>query len=140
MKITLSKEEMQYIAVAERFTKAPIKDCVEIEDRITFIVEKGKLGKAIGRNAKNIKGLENILRKEIKFVEYDTNTKNFIINLFKPYKLDNLLVKDENEKTKVHVTIHQKDKGKAIGKNGRNIKILREIAKRHHDVVELKVL
>jgi len=140
MKITLSKEEMQYIAVAERFTKAPIKDCVEMEDRITFIVEKGKLGKAIGRDAKNIKGLENIFKKEIKFVEYDTDKKNFIINLFNPYKLDNIVVKEENDGTKVHVTINQRDKGKAIGRNGRNIKILREIAKRHHDIVQLKVL
>ena len=113
---------------------------MDIEDRITFIVEKGKLGKAIGRNAKNIKGLENMLKKEIKFVEYDTNKKTFVVNLFKPYKLDSILIKDDDDATRIHVTINQKDKGKAIGKSGRNIKILREIAKRYHDVAELKVL
>jgi len=42
--------------------------------------------------------------------------------------------------TIVNVTISQDDKGKAIGKSGRNINILREIAKRHHDIVTLKIL
>jgi len=51
MKITLSQEEMSYIALAEDVTNAPIVDCVEMENRVTFIVEKGKLGKAIGKGA-----------------------------------------------------------------------------------------
>jgi N utilization substance protein A len=140
MKITLSNEEISYIALAEDVTKAPIIDCVEMENRITFIVEKGKLGKAIGKKAKNIKSLERMFKKEVKFVEYDTNKKTFIANLFKPYKLDEVVVMEGEDGTAVNVTITQNDKGKAIGKNGRNINILREIAKRHHDVVQLKVL
>ena len=140
MKITLSHEEMHYIALAEDVTGAPIIDCIEMEDRITYIVEKGKLGKAIGKNAKNIKTLEKMLRKEVKFVEYDKDKKSFITNLFKPYKLDEVVVMEGDEGTIVNVTITQDDKGKAIGKNGRNINILREIAKRHHDIVTLKVL
>jgi len=140
MKITLSHEEMHYIALAEDITGAPIMDCIEIEDRITFIVEKGKLGKAIGKNAKNIKSLEKMLKKEVKFVEYDNDKKSFITNLFKPYKLDEIVVMEGEDGTIVNVTITQSDKGKAIGKNGRNINILREIAKRHHDIIKLKIL
>ncbi|HDH81616.1 MAG TPA: NusA-like transcription termination signal-binding factor [Thermoplasmatales archaeon] len=140
MKITLSHEEMHYIALAEDVTGAPIIDCIEMEDRITYIVEKGKLGKAIGKNAKNIKTLEKMLRKEVKFVEYDKDKKSFITNLFKPYKLDEVVVMEGDEGTIVNVTITQDDKGKAIGKNGRNINILREIAKRHHDIIKLKIL
>jgi len=140
MKITLSHEEMHYIALAEDVTGAPIIDCIEMEDRITFIVEKGKLGKAIGKNAKNIKTLEKMLKKEVKFVEYDKDKKSFITNLFKPYKLNEIVVMEGDEGTIVNVTITQDDKGKAIGKNGRNINILREIAKRHHDIIKLKIL
>ncbi|KAA0004263.1 MAG: NusA-like transcription termination signal-binding factor [Thermoplasmata archaeon] len=140
MKITLSNDEMHYIALAEDITGAPIIDCIEIEDRITFIVEKGKLGKAIGKNAKNIKSLEKMLKKEVKFVEYDKDKKSFITNLFKPYKLDEVVVMEGEDGTIVNVTITQGDKGKAIGKNGRNINILREIAKRHHDIIKLKIL
>ncbi len=140
MKITLSNEEIRYIALAEDITKAPIVDCLELENRVTFIVEKGKLGKAIGKKAKNIKGLEKMMKKEVKFVEFDTDKKIFIKNLFKPYKLDEVVVMNGEGGTFVNVTITQNDKGKAIGKNGRNINILREIAKRHHDIVTLKIL
>ena len=140
MSITFSQEEMRYIALAEDMTGAPIVDCIEMDDRITYIVEKGKLGKAIGKSARNIKRLEKMLRKEVKFVEYDTDIRQFVGNLFKPYKLEEIMVIEGEDGPSVSVTITQDDKGKAIGKSGRNINILREIAKRHHDIVHLKVL
>lgn len=140
MSITFSQEEMSYITLAEDFTRAPLMDCIDIDDRVTYIVEKGKLGKAIGKSARNIKQLEKMLKKEVKFVEYDTDIKQFVINLFKPYKLEGVVVMAGEDSPSINVTITQKDKGKAIGKNGRNINILREIAKRHHDIVHLKVL
>jgi len=140
MSITFSQEEMCYIALAEDFTKAPLMDCIDIDDRVTYIVEKGKLGKAIGKSARNIKQLEKMLKKEVKFVEYDTDIKQFVVNLFKPYKLEEVVVMDGEDGLSIKVTTTQTDKGKAIGKSGRNINILREIAKRHHDIVNLKVL
>ncbi|MBC7081077.1 MAG: NusA-like transcription termination signal-binding factor [Thermoplasmatales archaeon] len=138
MKIKLTQEEMSYITIAEGFIRTPIIDCVGGEDRITFVVEKGKLGKAVGKDARNIKKLEEIFKKEVRFVEYDVDIKQFIINLFKPFKLDKIIF-DEKEK-RASVVVNPNDKGKAIGKDGRNIKIIREIAKRHHGIEELKVL
>ncbi len=138
MKIKLTQQEMHYMAIAEGFIHAPIIDCIERNDRITFIVAKGKLGKAIGKEAKNIKKLEQIFKKEVRFVEYDDDKKQFIINLFKPFKLDKVVVNEEENK--VSVVVNARDKGKAIGKDGRNITILREIAKRQHGIEEIKVL
>ncbi len=138
MKIKLTQQEMHYIAVAEVFTRAPIIDCVERENRITFVVAKGKLGKAIGKEARNIKKLEQIFKKEVRFVEYDDDKKQFIINLFKPFKLEKVVVNEEENR--VSVIVNAKDKGKAIGKEGRNINILREIAKRQHGIQDIKVL
>ncbi|HEC77400.1 MAG TPA: NusA-like transcription termination signal-binding factor [Thermoplasmatales archaeon] len=138
MKIKLTQQEMHYISLAEVIIGLPILDCIERDNRITFIVGKGKLGKAIGKEARNIKKLENIFRKEVKFVEYDDDKKQFIINLFKPFKLEKIVVNEENNK--VSVVVDSRDKGKAIGKDGRNINILREIAKRQHDIDEIKVL
>lgn len=129
---------MHYISIAEVIIGLPILDCIERDNRITFIVGKGKLGKAIGKDARNIKKLENIFRKEVKFVEYDDDKKQFIINLFKPFKLEKIVVNEESNK--VSVVVDSRDKGKAIGKDGRNINILREIAKRQHDINEIKVL
>ncbi len=126
------------MAIAEGITRAPIVDCVERDNRITFIVGKGKLGKAVGKEAHNIKKLEKFFRKEIRFVEYDEDIKQFIINLFKPFRLDRIVF--DEVKNIVSVVVNEHDKGKAIGKEGRNIKILREIAKRQHGINEIKVL
>ncbi|MCD6473407.1 MAG: NusA-like transcription termination signal-binding factor [Thermoplasmata archaeon] len=138
MKIKISQQEMHYMAIAEGLTRAPIIDCIERDNRITFIVAKGKLGKAVGKEASNIKKLEKFFKKEVRFVEYDEDKKQFVINLFKPFKVDRVVV--DEEKNKVSVVVNERDKGKAIGKDGRNIKILREIAKRQHGINELKVL
>ncbi|KAA0005821.1 MAG: NusA-like transcription termination signal-binding factor [Thermoplasmata archaeon] len=138
MKIKISQQEMHYMAIAEGLTRAPIIDCIERDNRITFIVAKGKLGKAVGKEASNIKKLEKFFKKEVRFVEYDEDKKQFVINLFKPFKVDRVVI--DEEKNKVSVVVNERDKGKAIGKEGRNIKILREIAKRQHGINELKVL
>ncbi len=138
MKIKISQQEMHYMAIAEGLTRAPIIDCIERDNRITFIVAKGKLGKAVGKEANNIKKLEKFFKKEVRFVEYDDDKKQFVINLFKPFKVDRVVI--DEEKNKVSVVVNERDKGKAIGKEGRNIKILREIAKRQHGIDELKVL
>ncbi|HDN50846.1 MAG: NusA-like transcription termination signal-binding factor [Thermoplasmata archaeon] len=138
MEIKLTQQEMHYISTVEPITGTPIIDCIERENRITFIVEKGKLGKAIGKQARNIKRLEKLFRKEVRFVEHDDDKQQFIINLFKPFKLEKVVVDEENNK--VSVVVDQRDKGKAIGKAGKNITILREIAKRQHGIEELKVL
>ncbi|MCD6512344.1 MAG: NusA-like transcription termination signal-binding factor [Thermoplasmata archaeon] len=138
MKVKISQQEMHYMAIAEGVVRAPIMDCIERENRITFVVPKGKLGKAVGKQAQNIKKLEKFFKKEVRFVEYDDDKKQFIINLFKPFKLERVVVDEENNR--VSVIVNERDKGKAIGKEGRNIKILREIAKRQHDIDEIKVL
>ena len=138
MKIKINQQEMHYMAIAEGVTRAPIIDCLERENRITFIVAKGKLGKAVGKEANNIKKLEKFFKKEVRFVEYDDDKKQFIINLFKPFKLDRIII--DEERNRVSVVVNERDKGKAIGKDGRNIKILREIAKRQHGIDEIKVL
>ena len=44
------------------------------------------------------------------------------------------------EENRVSVVVNARDKGKAIGKAGRNINIIREIAKRQHGIEEIKVL
>ena len=136
MDIVLTNEDMRCIAVAEGCAKTRIIDCINDSHRLIFVVEKGRLGKAIGKNAKNLAYLQKVFRKDVKFVEFDNDIEQFIKNLFKPYELTNIEIKNEG----IVVTVNPQDKGKAIGKEGYNIKLLREIAKRHHEIQQIKVL
>lgn len=46
---------------------------------------------------------------------------------------------DDEQMIRVRVQIKPEDKGKAIGKAGRNINVIRQLCRRHHNIVELKV-
>jgi N utilization substance protein A len=137
--IMLSNEEMQYINMASNVTKTHILDCLSIDDRIIFIVKKGHLGAAIGIKAKNLEKLRSLFKKTIKFVEFDGDKEKFVINLFKPYKVNNVTLEGENDSTVVKVDVDVSDKSKIIGKGGRNIEIIRSLARRHHSIKDVQI-
>jgi N utilization substance protein A len=137
--ILLSNENMQYINMVNKITKADILDCVITDDKLIFIVHQGQLGIAIGARAKNLEKLRNLFKKSIKFIEYNNDKKNFIINLCKPYKIKNLTLEGEGENIVAKVEVEVSDKSKIIGKSGRNIEIIRQLAQRHHNLKDVQI-
>jgi N utilization substance protein A len=130
---------MQFINMASNVTKTHILDCINLEDRIIFIVQKGQLGAAIGIKAKNLERLRSLFKKVIKFVEFDDNKEAFIINLFKPYKINNVTLEGEDDSLVAKVEVNISDKSKIIGKGGRNIEIIRNLARRHHAIKDVQI-
>jgi transcription termination/antitermination protein NusA len=155
--LNLSMETIGLITEAERRLRARIRDAIDEGERIVFITEKGHLGQALGKEAKNLQMMRDLLKKDVKFVEWDEDKQIFIRNLFKPYDVASIRLEsigvappaDPNHpeqpvETKVKiraiVEVEAKDKGKAIGKGGRNIASIRHIAKRHHEIDEVQVI
>lgn len=134
--ITLSNEEMQYITMASKYTQANILDCVEAEDRLVFVVEKGQLGVAIGSNAKKLERLRKLFKKNIRFVEFDKDKERFIHNLFKPYSVKEVVM-DGNV---ARVKVKSKDKSRSIGRGGKNIELIRRLAQRHHSIKDVQIM
>ena len=137
--IMLSNEAMQYINTASGILKIDILDCVIIEDKLVFIVKKGQLGAAIGIKAKNLERLRGLFKKNIKFVEFDDDKEKFIINLCKPYKLNNVTLAGTEDSIIAKVEVNVSDKSKIIGKSGRNIDLIRKLANRHHSIKDVQV-
>ena len=156
--VTLSQETIGLITEAEKRLRARIKDAVDEGERIVFITEKGHLGQALGKEAKNLQMMRDLLKKDVKFVEWDEDKQVFIRNLFKPFDVASIRMEtlgvappaDPNSpesaqpemkiKIRAIVEVEAKDKGKAIGKGGRNISSIRHIAKRHHQIDEVQVI
>ncbi len=154
--LNLSMEAIGLITEAEKRLRARIKDAVDEGERIVFITEKGHLGQALGKEAKNLQMMRDLLKKDVKFVEWDDDKQIFIRNLFKPFdvatiRMEALQVAIPGEmdaegqpvtkvKIRAIVEVEAKDKGKAIGKQGRNISSIRHIAKRHHEIDEVQVV
>ena len=137
--IMFSNEDMQYINMAINVTKTNIMDCLNLEDRVIFIVQKGQLGAAIGIKAKNLERLRSLFKKTIKFVEFDEDKEKFIINLFKPYKVNNITLEGDDESIVAKVQVDISEKSKIIGKGGRNIELIRNLARRHHSIKDVQI-
>ena len=137
--ILISNQEMQYINMASKITNTHIMDCLNFDDRIIFIVQKGQLGAALGVKAKNLEKLRNIFKKTIKFVEFDSDKERFINNLCKPYKINNITLEGEDDSVVAKIEVDISDKSKIIGKAGRNIEIIRKLASRHHSIKDVQI-
>ena len=137
--ITLSNDAMQYINMASNLVKIDILDCMIADDKLIFIVKKGQLGAAIGIKANNLERLRRVFKKNIKFVEFDSNKEKFIFNLCKPYKINGIVLEGEGELTIARVTVDHSDKSKIIGKGGKNIEIIRKLAHRHHSIKDVQI-
>lgn len=125
--------------MASRVTKADILDCLINDDQLVFIVKKGQMGAAIGRKAKHLEKLRSMFKKNIKFVELVDNKKQFMKNLFKPYNVEKIELKGEEENPVVRVKVKPGDKAKVIGKNGNNIETIRKLASRHHNIKDVQI-
>jgi N utilization substance protein A len=158
-KIILSNKLMHYIAKAEeivermafkqlirerrikKIPKVKVKDCVEEEDRIIFVVEKGQLGLVLGKRANNLEALKKEFKKDIKIIEYDQDPAKFVENIFKPYKIEGISIDYQpGGKIIAQVLASPEEKGKLIGKSGRNVRSANLIASRHTEVNEVRVI
>ncbi|MCD6410821.1 MAG: NusA-like transcription termination signal-binding factor [Thermoplasmata archaeon] len=138
--ITLSDEEIRRIRVASDVTKVDILDCVEADDRIVFVVRKGLIGFALGKNARNLEILRNLFKKNIWFVEFDENEENFIRNLFKPFEVKSVTIERVGNRNVAKVEVKQREKSRIIGKGGKNVQLMRALAKRHSSVDDIQIL
>ena len=134
MSVRLTEEEMRYISLFERMTEAVVRDCVERDDTVVFVVESGEMGKAIGKGGANIDRVRRSINKNVEVVEYSEDEAEFVANAFQPAAIEAVEVNDEDEGGKVaYVEVNESDKGLAIGKDGENIETAKHLAQRHYE-------
>lgn len=126
---------IQLISAFERITRSRVHDClkIDLEDgpEVLFLIDKGGMGKAIGKGGENIKKAEDMIGCRIKVFEYSENEAEFVKNLVPLAKS----VKVENGKALIKAA----KRGAVIGKGGSNIKILKQILERNSSIREIEV-
>jgi N utilization substance protein A len=140
--IKLTSREMRYIALFQSITGATVKDCIVDSDlnRIIYVVKEGSIGMAIGKRGKNIHYLEKITGKKHEVIEHSDNPAQFIKNALKPAKVDEVRITERMDgKTIAVISVNPKDKGVAIGKNGRNAERIRFLAKRYFQIQNVSI-
>ncbi len=135
--IKYTQQEMGLINHFEKETKTTIKDCIIEPNSITFIVKKGDIGKAVGKQGSIIKRIKKEIGKEVNVYEHSDKPEEFIKNLLFPVNIKNIEIQNNTETVKVK----KKNKKRAIGKEKKKIKKVREILKRHYpNITEVKII
>ena len=140
--IKITSREMRHIALFESITGATVKDCIVNDDlgRIIFIVKEGSIGMAIGKRGRNVHLLEKMTGKKHEIIEHSDNPAQFIKNALKPAAVREVRITERMDGKKMAVvTVNPKDKGVAIGKNGKNAERLRFLAKRYFNIQNVSI-
>ncbi|MEF8843051.1 MAG: NusA-like transcription termination signal-binding factor [Haloarculaceae archaeon] len=140
MRVTLSDEARQFIALFEDVTEVAARDCIvdEAFDRVVFLVPAGEMGKAIGPGGRRVKRLERRIGRSVELVEDADTPEAFVANALAPAAVYNVTL-SENDTTVAYAEVDREDTGVAIGADGRNIRLARELAGRHFDVDDVEL-
>ncbi len=92
------------------------------------------MGLAIGKGGENINRVKKIIGKHIEIIEYSDNPEEFVKNAFHPIPIKNVNIVDKNDKRIAYVEVSTKNKGLAIGRDGRNIEKVKKLSQRHHNI------
>jgi len=136
MTIVFDTETIKTINLFETVSQASVKDCIIMDDRIYFLVEEGEL-KKIRENGQLIKNLERMLNKKILIFEYSKDLLTFLKNSIKGIR--GIKIRNEKEEKIAEISVDNSAKSLVIGKNGKNIKALRQILKRNYNIDNLVI-
>jgi N utilization substance protein A len=137
--ISFDNTQLGYIRLFEGLTGARVKDCLEAEDKIVFVVDPGEVHRAVGPHGAVIDRIKTLLKREVQVVEYSDNKEEFLRNLFYPFSPNKVEFSEKGGGLHVTVTVDPAFKARAIGTKGKNLKIVRAVLLRHTDVVSVSV-
>ncbi len=139
--IRLSQEELRFIQILEGLTGVMPVDCIfnKEERRIIFVVRQNDTGKVIGSGGTTVRRLREHFRKHVEVVEYSEKIDVFASNTLAPAKTQYIDVLEDNGIKTVIIEVTPIEKGKAIGKNGKNIARSRLLMKRHFGVKNVQI-
>jgi len=136
---TLSLEDIQLMNLIEMTTGAKANDVVRDNGTLVVIVQKGDLGKAVGKGGANAQKLRQKTGKEIAVIEDADDPKTFIANALAPAVLRGVAVSEENGRKIAVVEVDSKNKGSAIGRGGEKIKRARLLMQRKFGFDDVKI-
>ncbi|MEM1542115.1 MAG: NusA-like transcription termination signal-binding factor [Ignisphaera sp.] len=142
MDVKLTMDELRYISLFQDITGVTPKDCIVSEDLnlVVFVVDSDKLGQAIGRRGGNVKYVSKVIGRDIEVVGWAEDLKDFVKNIFMPARVYRVQLIDGRDKKVLYVYVDPKDKGLAIGKNGRNVTKARVLLNRYFAIGNVVIM
>ncbi len=141
--IRLTDEELRYASLFEKITGITPRDIIQDPqyNRIIFVVDKNFAPIAVGKDGVNIRKLRELIGKDVEVVEYGETPEELIRNCLYPARVLYVkIMRIPNDGTMATAVVPAEDKGKAIGRQGRNINRARLLAKRYFNIDRVRVI
>lgn len=137
--VTIDNKIMGYIALFEKIGRVDLKECLENEDMVLFIVGERRLAELFKRNPNIITSLKEKINKHILVAEFSRDLLTYVRNVFFRFKVREIYLNWKEGQIDILVGVEQGEVGKAIGKEGRNIKLFREAISRSFNIKSLNI-
>lgn len=133
-----SIESLQYMNIFKRVTNISPKDYFEVDTDLIFIVDKAKVGAALGKSGVNIKKLKDMFNKKIKVVGSGRDAKELVCNFLYPIRAKSV----EIEAAVINLQLNSGSERRLLLNNRQSrLRLLKQIVSRYHpEISEIKVL
>jgi len=141
--IKLTQEELGLMSIFQNVTSVSPRDCIidPQASRIVFVVDKGQMGLAIGRNGQTIKNLERTISRPVELVEWSDDPAEFIANALGGRNIIDVKINTKADGEKVAVVqTSMRNKGAVLGKGGRNAERARMLAERYFGISHIHIV
>lgn len=139
--VKLSTDGIRYIALFESLTGARARDCFEDTEnnRLVFVVKSGDMGLAIGKGGDRINRVKKAVGRHVEVIEHSEDPVEFVKNAFHPVSIKNVNITVKDDKRIAYVEVLTKEKGLAIGRDGKNIEKVKKLSLRHHNIDDVVI-
>jgi transcription termination/antitermination protein NusA len=140
--IKLTSDELSLMSMMQGLTGASARDCLidEKRNRVIFVVAKGHMGLAIGKDGSSVKKLERAVRRPVEVVEWSDDIEGLVRNSMGAKYVQEVRVEERLDGTKgVVVVVDSRKKGAALGLGGRNAEKVRLLARRYFDITNVQI-
>ncbi len=134
--IKFDTETIKTINLFEQLTRLRVKDCINAEDSVCFVVSSECPRRSF--NARGVQELRRRMKRNIKIFEWSEDMKKFVKNML-PYS-KKIEVETVDGKKTITVRVGEEKRGIAIGKDGKNIKLIRDLLSRHHGIENVRLM
>jgi len=138
MRLNFDTEAIRLMTLFENVLHVHVKDCVvdAESNSICLVIEEGMIGLAIGKNGASVKHAEKIVGRQIKLFEFSGSMPEFVKKMIP--QTNSVKVRSEDDgRVVVEVHVEKKDRPMVIGRDGRNLKLYKELLKRNHGADDL---
>ena len=142
---TFDMQFIRYINLFGRVTRVTAKHCFLYNNTLVFVVPRGAVQMAIGRNNDNLKKLSNILAKRIRVLAEPFGDKDiaaFVSTLVSPVQFERIEIvhNPETGKEAIITTGGMESKAMLIGRDRLREKELKNILEQYFGVKNVRIM